>query len=464
MSMRALTTDVAVIGGGAAGLAAALGALEGGARVALIERDRALGGILLQCIHNGFGLHRFGAELTGPEYAARDIAALAPYEKSGQLQVFLGTSVLRVDGASDSSSTSPARGPHVLELIGAKVGSVELGATSVVFACGCRERTRAQIGIPGTRPAGVLTAGAAQRLCNIDGALVGKRVVILGSGDIGLIMARRMTWEGAQVLCVCELMAEPGGLRRNIVQCLDDNHIPLYLSCTVTNIIGYPHLTAVELCDVDPTTRNPLTDTARVVPCDALLLSVGLIPDNSLVEGTGAHLDVQSGGPKVTQNYETSVPGCFVAGNELHVHDLADFVSEEGLAAGTAAARFALMHESSADKNLATHTSSSDAGVAQTPCSDTPAITLVAGRGASVPTPYKIEGATQTVPVRFRPKARIEHAVLIARMGDRVVKQSKKQVVVPSEMQTLKLQPKDLAGLCGELTIECVPQAQLQRG
>lgn len=457
MATQTLTCDVAVVGGGAAGLAAALGALEAGTRVALIEREYALGGILLQCIHNGFGLHRFGVELTGPEYAARDIAALAPYEKNGQLQVFLGCSVLNMEAAQayvmgqrSESNQTPQTGQmsqHTLALIGAEMGSVELKCTSVVFACGCRERTRAQIGIPGTRPAGVLTAGAAQRLCNIDGVLVGKRVVILGSGDIGLIMARRMTWEGAKVLCVCELMAEPGGLRRNIVQCLDDNNIPLYLSCTVTKIIGYPHLTAVELCDVDPETRKPLPETARVVSCDTLLLSIGLIPDNALVEGAGAQFDVYSGGPKVTQDYETTIPGCFVAGNELHVHDLADFVSEEGLAAGRAAANYARMQssvEAKAQAEAANQTAPSE-------------IVLVAGQGVGVPTPYKIVGATRSVPVRFRPKKRIEHATLIARAKDQVLKRKKVQVVVPSEMQTLMLKPQDIAGVKGEVTIECVP-------
>lgn len=427
--------DVLVVGGGTAGLCAALGAAREGAHVVICEREGHLGGILNQCIHNGFGLHRFGEELTGPEYAARDIEALAPFIQNKTVEIYLNCSVL-------SLAPHPEVG-QVAELMGDEVGAIQLHARSTVLACGCRERTRAQIGIPGTRPAGVMCAGAAQRLCNIDGAMAGRNVVILGSGDIGLIMARRMTWEGAHVICVCELMSEPGGLRRNIVQCLEDNDIPLYLSCTVTNIFGSPRLSAVELSDVDPATLKPIPGTEQIVPCDTLLLSVGLIPDTVLAKGAGAYIDPKTSGPAVDQTLQSSLEGLFVAGNELHVHDLADFVSEEGIQAGQAAAAYARAHKTPSQEAALIGSKSVELEVS-------------AGQNVGSVTPQRICGAAQDVSFRLRSRSRVEHAELRVVCGDMLVKRVKRRVVIPSEMQTIKVSAEALEGLTGELVVECV--------
>ena len=315
-----------VIGGGPAGLAAACAAWEEGLKdILIVERDKELGGILNQCIHNGFGLHYFQEELTGPEYAGRFIQML----KSTGVEVRLDTMVLEVTEE------------RTVRMVGRKLGYREEQARSVVLAMGCRDRTRGAIAIPGTRPAGVFTAGAAQRYVNMEGWLPGKRVVILGSGDIGLIMARRMTLEGAKVLACVEVMPYSGGLNRNIVQCLRDFDIPLYLSHTVTDIQGKDRVERVIVSRVDEK-RRPIPGTEMAFDCDTLLLSVGLIPENELSRKAGIQIDRRTNGPVVYENMETSIPGVFACGNVCHVHDLVDFVTGESRRAGAAAAAFVL--------------------------------------------------------------------------------------------------------------------------
>lgn len=321
-----LSYDIVVIGGGPAGLAAAYSAWENGARnILILERDQELGGILNQCIHNGFGLHYFKEELTGPEYAGRFIELL----QKTDVEVKLDTMVLHVTSEKQVHAINPKDGYMIID------------AKAVILAMGCRERTRGAIGIPGDRPSGVFTAGTAQRYVNIEGKQCGKRVVILGSGDIGLIMARRLTLEGAKVLACVELMPYSNGLTRNLVQCLEDYHIPLYLSHTVTNIKGSRRVEQVTVSRVDES-RKPIPGTEMVFDCDTLLLSVGLIPENELTREAGIEIDPRTNGAVVYENRETSLPGVFACGNVLHVHDLVDFVSGESEKAGKAAAEHLL--------------------------------------------------------------------------------------------------------------------------
>ena len=321
--------DLIVIGGGPAGLAAAQSAWDKGLKnILIVERDKELGGILNQCIHNGFGLHHFKEELTGPEYAGRFVKLLS---ETG-VEVRLDTMVLEL---------TPDKRVH---MVGKATGYRVEEAKAIVLAMGCRERTRGAISIPGTRPAGIFTAGAAQRYVNMEGWLPGKRVVILGSGDIGLIMARRMTLEGAKVLACVEVMPYSGGLNRNIVQCLQDFDIPLYLSHTVTDIRGRDRVEQVVVSQVDKN-RAPIPGTGMVFDCDTLLLSVGLIPENELTRQAGIGMDRRTNGAVVYENMETSIPGVFACGNVCHVHDLVDFVTAESQRAGEAAARYVLEGE-----------------------------------------------------------------------------------------------------------------------
>lgn len=411
--------DVVVVGGGAAGIAAAKSAAaQGAVRVALVDREAKLGGILKQCIHNGFGLHRFGEELTGPEYAHREIEALA---QCG-VDIYADTSVLSVRTRED--------GLHEAVSVGA-YGQLVLRARAVVLATGSRERGLGALNVAGSRPSGVFSAGSAQNFMNLQGCLPGNNVVILGSGDIGLIMARRLVSQGARVLGVHELMPHPSGLRRNIVQCLDDYDIPLYLSSTVTRLEGEGRLSAVYVSDVDAETLRPLPHTERRVACDTLLLSVGLLPENEVAKTAGVPLDSVTGGANVDNNLETVVSGIFACGNALHVHDLVDHASDEGEIAGRAAAAFALGLSARADK----------------------AIAVVAGENVRYTVPQRIAADTaadDTVTVSFRVARTLRKPRFYVEGIDEAgavhpVKTAKTMVAVPAEMVQIKLKGSDVA-------------------
>ena len=322
--------ELLVIGGGPAGLAAAISAKEQGLKkILILERDIRLGGVLLQCIHNGFGLHYFGEELTGPEYASRFLKRVEELK----IEFKTDTMVLSIANETDGS--------HTVCAINSKDGLMYIKTKAIVIATGCRERTRGAIGTCGTRPAGVLTAGAAQRFVNINGMLPGKKIVILGSGDIGLIMARRLTLSGADVLMCLEIMNKSSGLARNITQCLDSFNIPLYLKTTVVEICGRDRVSGVVTAQVDEN-LNPIESTKKFVACDTLLLSVGLIPENEVTKTAGVLIDQKTSGPVVDASFETSVPGIFACGNAVSVHDLVDNVTKESFTAGSSAAKYVL--------------------------------------------------------------------------------------------------------------------------
>lgn len=416
--------DVIIIGGGPAGLAAACSAWDNGAKkILVIERDKELGGILNQCIHNGFGLHYFKEELTGPEYADRFVDMMA----KTQVEVKLDTMVVDI------------RQDKTVHAINSVDGYMELKAGAVVLAMGCRERTRGAIAVPGDRPAGVFTAGAAQRYVNMEGWMVGKRVVVLGSGDIGLIMARRMTLEGAKVLACVELMPYSNGLNRNIVQCLEDYDIPLYLSHTVTDIIGRERLQQVVVSKVDDN-RQPIPGSEIVFDCDTLLLSVGLIPENELTREAKIDIDPRTNGAIVYQNMETSVPGIFGCGNVVHVHDLVDFVTGESQRAGAAAARYALGQQDEAGKVLE----------------------VKAGNCVTYTVPQKIRPAQveKTMEIFFRVN-NVYHDMEIKVMdGDNQICRFKREHMAPGEMERISIPRVLLDKVEGQnLTITVQPQA-----
>ena len=400
--------DVLVIGGGPAGMAAAIAADAKGASVLLVERDVRLGGILNQCIHAGFGLHYFGEELTGPEYADRFEKRLA---KTG-VKVMLGAMALSLGGDGEVLLLSPEE------------GAVHVKAGATVLAMGCRERTAGAIALAGTRPAGIYTAGMAQKMCNIEGYLVGKRIVILGSGDIGLIMARRMTLEGAHVERVIELMPYSGGLKRNIVQCLEDFGIPIDYSHTVTRVVGKPRMEGLYYAPVDEN-RRPVLSEEKFIPCDCLLLSVGLIPENDILNGSGVKLSRVTSGAEVDENRMTSLPGVFSCGNVLHVHDLVDNVSHEAEIAGAAAAEYALHGAPPTNGEL--H--------AVTP-----------GNGVRYALPQVIHGGSGSVEVFFRTDNVYKNCKVVAECAGRILYSKKRMIVAPGEMEKIALKKEDLDG------------------
>ena len=414
--------DIVIIGGGPAGLAAAEAAVQAGARdVLILERDTRLGGILNQCIHNGFGLHTFKEELTGPEYAARFEARV----RALQIEYKLGTMVL---------SISPEK---TVTAVSREEGLVTIEAKAVILAMGCRERARGALNIPGFRPAGIFSAGTAQRLVNMEGYMPGREVVILGSGDIGLIMARRMTLEGAKVRVVAELQPYSGGLKRNIVQCLDDYGIPLKLSHTVTEIHGKERVTGVTISAVDENLK-PIPGTEEFYSCDTLLLSVGLIPENELSTGAGVALSRVTNGPVVNESLETNVPGIFACGNVLHVHDLVDYVSEEAAAAGRAAAVY--LQQGEQRENKAIHINASG-GVRYT-----------------VPSVIRPAHMPETLTVRFRVDNIYKNRFVSVYFGDTRVQHRKKTVLAPGEMEQIVLKRADLENAEFETITVCTEE------
>ena len=401
--------DIVIVGGGPAGLAAAVAAKKAGNdSILILERDHELGGILNQCIHNGFGLHTFKEELTGPEYASRFIDQV----KELQIEYKLNTMVM--DIAADKTVTAMNR----------EDGMFTVPAKAVILAMGCRERPRGALNIPGYRPAGIYSAGTAQRLVNIEGYMPGKEVVILGSGDIGLIMARRMTFEGAKVQCVAEIMPYSGGLKRNIVQCLDDYGIPLLLSHTVVDIRGRERVEGVTIAEVDEHMK-PVPGTEKYYSCDTLMLSTGLIPENELSRSAGVTMNPVTSGPVVNESFETSIEGVFACGNVLHVHDLVDYVSEEASKAGEhAAAYVANGREEAAATDIT--------------------VTAKGGARYTVPSTVSLDRLGDLLTIRFRVGAVYKDAFVSVYLDDERVTHAKKRIIAPGEMEQVILKKEQL--------------------
>ena len=430
------SVDLVIIGGGPAGMAAAVAAHEAGLRdILILERDSALGGILRQCIHNGFGLHRFGEELTGPEYANR-------YHEMALergISIKTGATVLDVTPSEEDGVAA------YVTAISEAEGMFTLRAGAVVLAMGCRERSKGALNIAGTRPAGIFSAGTAQRFVNMEGYMPGRKVVILGSGDIGLIMARRMTLEGAEVKAVCELMPYSGGLARNITQCLDDFGIPLMLSHTVTQIHGKERVTGVTVSKVDER-RRPIPGTEIYFECDTLLLSVGLIPENELTRGAGIGMDGITGGASVDQYRQTSLKGVFACGNVLHVHDLVDYVSEEAALAGTSAAAH-LRGELREGRRISLKT---DGKVRYT-----------------VPQTITVTENTADVTVYFRPADVWRDVTVTVREGDsegNILSKKKRIKVAPGEMETITVKAADLTATSAETLYVSIDASEKKGG
>jgi len=413
--------DIVVIGGGPAGMAAAIAAKKAGTdSILILERDTRIGGILLQCIHNGFGLHHFGEELTGPEYAARFS------DEVEQLGIEYKTDTMVLEVAKNGNEGS------VVTAINTKDGLMHIKAKAVVLAMGCRERTRGALVIPGTRPAGIFTAGSAQRFVNIDGYLPGKKVVILGSGDIGLIMARRLTLEGAEVKLICELMPFSAGLRRNIVQCVENFNIPLKFSHTITEIHGRERVEGVTVAAVDKN-RKPIPGTEEFIECDTLLLSVGLIPENEISTGCGVAIDSSTSGPIVNERMQTSVEGIFACGNTVHVHDLVDFVTAESLRAGENAAKYVQGKKAANPQH----------------------ITLRPGNRVRYTVPQYIESTENEngVSIMFRSTDVYRDVHIVISSNNERIKSIRKKIVRPGEMQVVELKADQLAKVKDNITV-----------